>query len=794
MAPMTKQAPRPALTTFVGRQALLDQIEVVVRTHRLVTLVGPGGIGKTRLSLELGKRVAGSFEDGVAFVALDSVQEPADVAWRAASAINASDQSTLTATERVVRHLEDRALLLILDNCEHVADAAAEFALAVLDGCPDVHILSTSLGPLGLSQERVVTVPPLDIPDPGADVEEIAASDAVGLLLQRAAQTGARLTLTRENRGEIVELCRHLDGMPLAIELAAVRLRSLSVSDVLARLDERFSLLRGSRDAVVRHQTLSALVDWSFDLCTPDEQLLWRRLSVFMDGCDLAAAEAVCGFGHLDRRFTVDLLDNLVAKSIISAEPQASSMRYRMLATIREYGARVAHQAGEWDELRRRHRDFYLQRAQDMVQHWPGPRQAQSMRAMRTERANIVAALEWSLSQEDEQPRAAELAALLRYQWVTGRYLSDGRYRLERVLAAPRVVGRPRGEALWVAAWVALIQGDHADGDAHLAELRHLADALEDALLRARANHWDGLSLLFHGRAAEAARLLQAAITTFRAVGDVADWQIALFQLGLSKLYSGDIEGALASQTELIALSEANGEAWCKAYALWVRGLAQYHQGDLAAARASATASLAVQEDFHDGVCVAHTLLLLSCVAAAAGDPARTARFQGAADGLWYSIGTTIDAFGPGMAGDAASARAAGRRALGEDEWNRLHGHPAHRDLDDVLDWALAEATALTLPSGRGVARLPGVRLTNRETEVARLLSRGLSNKDIAAALTISCRTAEGHVESVLKKLGASSRSQAAAIIVAAQESDARPSASHSQPKPPSGSSTRRRP
>lgn len=793
MAPLTRQIPRPALTQFVGRGALLDQIENVVRAHRVVTLVGPGGIGKTRLSLELGRRVAAAFCDGVAFVALDAVTEPEDVAWRAASALNASDQSTRPAIEHVVRHLADKALLLIVDNCEHLLDAAADLVLAVLDGCPDVHILATSLGPLGLSQERVIQVPPLEVPEPDADVEEIAASDAVGLLLQRAAQTGARLAVTRENRAEIVELCRHLDGMPLAIELAAVRLRSLSVSDVLARLDERFSLLRGGRDAVSRHQTLTALVDWSFDLCTPDEQLLWRRLSVFMDGCDLAAAEVVCGFGELDRRFVVDLLDNLVAKSIVQAEPVGSSMRYRMLVTIREYGAQIAQRAGEWEDLRRRHRDLFLHRAEDMVLHWPGPRQALSMRAMRTERSNIVTALEWSLSTPDEQPRAAELAALLRYQWVTGRYLSDGRYRLERVLAAPNVVGRSRGEALWVAAWVALIQGDHDAGDAHLAELAQLAESLDDALLRARVNHWGALSLLFHGRASEAAVRYRSAIATFRAVGDVADWQIALFQLGLSQLYSGDVDAALASQSELIGLSDANGETWCKAYALWVRGLALYHQGDLLGARASATASLVIQDDFHDGVCIAHTLLLLSCVAAAAGDHARTARFQGAADNLWDSIGTTIEAFGPGMAGDAASARSWARRGLGEDEWNRLHGSLTQRATDELLAWARAEAAATSLEPRRSAPPLPGVRLTGRESEVARLLARGLTNKDIAAALTISIRTAEGHVEAVLKKLGATSRSQAAAMIVAAQEADPRPPAvGRTRPAPPAAGSALR--
>ncbi len=791
MAPVRQMRLHAPLTQFVGRGELLARLEERVRRQRLVTLVGPGGIGKTRLSLELSRRLASDFTDGVAFVALDSVQDGADVAWRMASALNASDQSSRTATEHVVRHLEDKSLLLVVDNCEHLLDAAADVVLAVLDNCPGVHVLTTSLGPLGLTGEHVVTVPPLSIPDPGAGLDEIATSEAVGLLLQRAAQTGAVLTLTRENREQMVELCRHLDGMPLAIELAAVRLRSLSVGDVLRRLDERFSLLRGSRDAVGRHQTLSALVDWSYDLCTPDEQLLWTRLSVFLDGCDLDAAETVCGFGTLDRRFVVDLLDNLVAKSIVQADPGGGGMRYRMLVTIREYGSRLAQDADEWDELRRRHRDLYLERAREMVRLWPGPRQARSMSEMRLERSNIVAALEWSLALPAERPRAAELAALLRYQWVTGRYLSDGRYRLERILAAPEVTGRVRGEALWVLTWVALIQGDHADGERHLGELRELAERLDDPLLRAQANHWGGLLLLFRGLPDEAAGLYEAAISTFRAVGDVAAWQTALFQYGLCLLYSGDVDGALASQAELISLSESNGEAWCKAYALWVRGLALYHRGDLIGARASACASLALQDDFEDGICVAHTLLLLSCVAAASGDFVRAARFEGAADSLWYSMGTRIDSFGPGMGGDAAAAAAAARRALGEEEWQRRHDEVAPKDVAGVLDWALPEAASLALTAAKPSPEpLPGVRLTGREAEVAQHLARGLSNKDIAAALTISIRTAEGHVEQVLRKLGASTRAQAAAMIVGGQAP--RESSSQTHAKVPSGSSARR--
>ncbi|MGJ3508452.1 ATP-binding protein [Enemella sp. A6] len=770
MAATPSGGPTGPATQFVGRHELLGSVADRVRRERLTTLVGPGGIGKTRLSLEVERLTAEHFADGSRVVTLDSVVDPDDVAWRAASQLSASDQSRRTATEHVVRHLADQELLLIVDNCEHVLDAAADLVLAILQRCPKVHVLTTSLGPLGLSSEYVIPVPPLGVPDADAGTESVADSEAVRLLLQRAAQTGVNIEVTDENAAAVTELCKHLDGMPLAIELAAVRLRSLSVPDLLRRIDERFSLLRGTRDALPRHQTLSALVDWSFDLCTPLERLMWTRLAVFLDGCDLHAAETVCAYGDLEAPLVADLLDNLVSKSIVSAQPTADGMRYRMLVTIREYGLRQAKEAGEWDEIRLRHRDHYLERARDMVRHWSGPLQAHSMCSMRTERANIIAALEWSLSVPEERPRAAELASSLRYQWVSGRYLSDGRYRIDRILATEEVTGRIRGEALWVAAWVSLIQGDHSQGDVYLGELEVLADELDDAMLRAHSDHWTGLSLLFHGWPAEGADRYRAAIETFRQAGDEAAWQTALFQYGLCQMYSGDVQGALDSQAELIALSEANGEQWCRAYGYWVRGMALARMGDLAGALASADNSLALQSQFEDAICIAHTLLLLSQVSVASGDFARAARFHSTADAMWRSMGTQISSFGPGLAGDAGAARMAIQRALGEEEWHRMHQDEANsRDLAEVADWARAELAGLVVPTQTpGTDLPPGVRLTKREAEVAALLARGLSNKEIASELTISIRTAEGHVEQVLKKLGAQSRAQAAAMLLRA--------------------------
>ncbi|OYO04993.1 hypothetical protein CGZ95_01405 [Enemella evansiae] len=748
------------MTRFIGRRSTVPQAEQLVREHRLVSLTGPGGIGKTRLALELAGRLGEEFADGHVVVALDVVTEGDGVAWRAASALEITDLASRTATEQLTRFLSDRELLLVLDNCEHLLSAAAELVLTILTTCPGVRVLTTSREPLGLPGEHVLGVPPLQLPDPEAELAEVAAAESVVLLLERAEQAGGPVRLTEANRAEVGELVRRLDGMPLALELAAVRLRSLSPGEVLERLDSRYSLLRGTgRGVLPRHQTLRGLVDWSYELCTPAEQLLWARMSVFAAGCDLAAAEAVAGFGELRPEDVLDLLDSLVAKSIVIAEHGGLGTRYRQLVTIRDYGAELAEAAGETAELRRRHRDLLLTRTRAMLRDWVGPDQQRSLALLRAWHADAVLALEWSLGVPGEAVPGAELASLLRFHWVSGRFLTAGWHRLARVLDSAEVTGRPRAEVLWVMAWVTLISGHHDETAGLLREAAELAEELDDDGLRGQVHNWGGLLDLFTGDAVGAVAHYREADRIFTASGDLAALGTALFQRALSEVYGDSPGAALATCERLIALSREHGETWFQAYAWWVRGLALTKQGDLTGAREAVLAALGIQADNLDGISIAHLITLAAQIAVAAGDPRRAARLHGLADRTWHTLGTEVAAFGPGLATDDQQARSRTRQGLSADAhrealaWGTSHA----TDHRAAVAGALAELGALTPPASGHPAGL-----TRREAQIAELVADGLSNKEIGARLTISPRTVDGHVEKILHKFDVHTRAQVA--------------------------------
>lgn len=741
-------------TRFIGREDLVKVAEELVCQHRVVSLTGAGGIGKTRLSLEIAKHLAGEF-DGCTAVALDAVNDPADVAWRAASAFDLQDLSNRTAEDKVARHLGDAHHLLILDNCEHVLVAAAQFVLTLLARCPRLHILTTSREPLGIAGEHALQVPPLAIPQADDDFETILRSEAVSLLLERAAQCGHPVNPHPEDGPALAELCRRLDGLPLALELAGVRLRSLTARQFLDRLDSRFALLRGGGPGTLpRHKTLRNLVDWSYELCTEAERLLWARISVFNGGCDLEAAEAVAGFGELDPADVFDVMDSLVAKSLVIAESQDTGMRYRQLVTIRDYGAQLAEQAGESRILQQRHRDLLLNRAHRMIQTWAGPNQPASLAAMRADHADLINALEWSLTVPSECNAGAELAAMLRYHWVTGRFLSAGRRRLEQVLASPYVTGRARAEALWVATWVTLIQGAHDDAEIHLREASAMAEELDDDLLRGHVHNWTGLLHHFRGEGAEAVRRYNLAADAFERCGDVAALQTALFQKGLSENFGASPAVALRTCDRLIELSNRNGEGWCKAYGLWVRGLALMRQGNLAEARDSILDALTLQRDYLDGICIAHALELGAAIATWSGDHQRSAQLHGLADATWQVLGTQVEAFGPDLAQESHTSRDRSRAELGEDAWRAAIAQPAGADHEYARSGAIAILRQLQFNPSHTSG------LTPREAQIAELVADGLSNKQIGHRLSISTRTVDGHVERILTKFKVQSRAQ----------------------------------
>ncbi|MFI9836257.1 ATP-binding protein [Nonomuraea sp. NPDC051941] len=429
-----------AFTSFVGRQREMAEVRRLLGSARLVTLTGTGGVGKTRLALAAAAASARAFPGGVWLVDLAPVRDPALVAEAAAVALGVVDQGTRPVLELLAAHVSERRLLMVLDNCEHLVEACAQLAQRLLPAAAEMRILATSRETLQLTGEHVIVVAPL------------AQEEAIELLVQLETGRGAAgFQLTEVNQAAIHRLCADLDGLPLAIELAASRLRTLAVEPVVERLKDRFALLAaGSRAARPHQRTLRAAIDWSWELCSPTERLLWSRLSVFAGSFTLEAAEGVCADERLAADEVLDVLDRLVAQSLVEHAGTEQWPRYRLLETVRQYGWEHLAAGGEDQWLWQRHRDFFLALAERCHQDWFGPRQAEILARLHADHSNLMAALEYRQATAakpgpDDSPRlelgedrqaALALPAALVFHWIAGGCLSEGRRYLERALTA----------------------------------------------------------------------------------------------------------------------------------------------------------------------------------------------------------------------------------------------------------------------------------------------------------------------------------------------------------------------
>ncbi|MGW0842853.1 ATP-binding protein [Streptomyces sp. NPDC002787] len=735
-----------AFTTFVGRRADMAEIRRRLGAARLLTLTGVGGVGKTRLALEVAAAAHKGFADGVWLVDLAPVREPAAVAGVTATALGIPDLSARPVVEQLVDHLAERQCLIVLDNCEHLVDACAGLVDALLSAAPELRVLATSRQTLGISGEHVFTVAPLSVPD-----------EAVRLLRDRAVASRPEFEVTDANRAAVTRLCTRLDGLPLAIELAASRLRTLTVEQVTERLEDRFALLTGgSRAARPRQRTLRALIDWSYELCTPAERLLWNRLSVFAGGFGLDAAEGVGAGDGIERREILDLLDRLVAQSVVLINEREGQPRYWMLETIREYGKERLDESGEEERVRARHGDFYLRLTEGIADGWYGPGQEEGLARLRAEHGNLRATLEHS-----EPQTALALVTALRFHWCADGFLGEGRRWLDRALGAAPEPTVARARALWVAAWAALLQADHPAADRFLAEAGALGAALDDAVVSAYVEGFRGTSALFRGHLTEAVSHYQRAVAAHDAAGDSPGALFSLFQLAVAQAHTADPRAERTGR-QVVATAEAHGERWIRSYALWALGHEAWVRGDPESGAALTRDGLDIQQGFDDYVGTALMMELLAWITASRGDHQRAARLLGAVRSLWRHVGTTIAAFGPHLAErhDRCERSVAG--SLGEDVYRAAltegekHDRPV-RAIAYALG-TLPESAPVTAASGAGP-------LTRREREVAALVAQGMSNRRIAAALVLSPRTVDGHVEHILAKLGFNSRTQIAAWV-----------------------------
>ena len=525
------------VTSFIGRRHEVSGVRRLLATSRLVTLTGPGGVGKTRLAQRVSLEMRRAFPDGVWLVELAELRDPALVAVTVAEALGVREGSVSPDAPGLATFLMDQQALLVLDNCEQIVGACADLAETLLRTCPELRILVTSRQALRIAGEATLTVQPLPVPDPETTttLDDLGRYESATLLIDRATAVLPGFTLTEQNAATVARLCHALEGIPLAIELAAARLRVLSLEQILDRLTDRYRLLTtGTRNAPARQQTLRALIDWSWDLCSEPERTLWARLSVFSGGLELDTAEAVCSGGDLSAESILDLIASLVDKSVLMRTGDGERVRYRLLEVIREYGAARLADAGEQEELGRRHCEWYARLAARGDAHWVSPDQAGMMQRLRHEQSNLRVALEYAVTAGPPE-LALRFAADLESHWFVRGFLSEGRHWLDRALAMPAPQHWTRVKALRVAAWIAVVQGDRSRAETLLAEARALNEMLPPSVERAYIPVVQGNIAMFSGDHEAALPLFEEALARFRASGARSGEMWTLAALGLTR-------------------------------------------------------------------------------------------------------------------------------------------------------------------------------------------------------------------------------------------------------------------
>jgi predicted ATPase/class 3 adenylate cyclase/Tfp pilus assembly protein PilF len=726
------------LTTFIGREREMGDVEALLKTTRLLTLTGPGGCGKTRLSLQVAAHVLDDYPDGVWLVELASLADPALVVQEITSALGVREEPGRPLFTTLTDYLKSRSLLLVLDNCEHLATACAQTAAALLRACPNLRILASSRERLDVPGETLWRVPSLSLPDPrrlprqrGQLVASLSRYEAVRLFVDRSTSILPSFAVTEQNALAVAQVCRRLDGIPLAIELAAARVKVLSVEQITARLDDRFKLLTGgSRTLLPRQQTLRALIDWSYDLLSEAERLLMRRLTVFAGGWTLEAAEAVCAGEGMEEYEVLDLLSQLVDKSLVLVDDHEREPRYQLLETIREYGREHLCGSGEETVLRERHRDWYLQLAEGSELELPGPGQAERLNRLETEHDNLRTALGWCVERGDTEA-GLRLGAALGPFWSVRGYLTEGRNRLAELLALPGAEARTavRLKALHRAGLLAHRQGEVEAARSLFKESLEIARELGDSAGIAAAVSSLGRLALTQGVYAEAQILFEESLALSRESGDKRGIAAALNELGRLAQSQGDDVSARSLFQQSLTIRRELGDQWGIAVLLNNLGWVSQNHDALEAARSFYEESLAIWRDLGDNRNLAISLLNLALVAQQQNDheqaalryeeslvlfrelgdrfgiaaclkelgglaiaqtrPERAARLYGAAHVLREMIGVPLP---PADAAEYERCLAATRDQLGQDAFTAAWAEGCAMSLEEIMAFALETA------------------------------------------------------------------------------------------------------
>ncbi|SDM32970.1 ATP-binding protein [Allokutzneria albata] len=746
------------LSSFVDRRQERGEVKRLLMASHLVTVTGVGGVGKTRLALRVAREVRRSFTDGVRWVELSALQDPDLLAYAVAEALGIKDSTLRPMVQVLSEFLRTRSLLLVLDTCEHLVDACASLIDRLLRAAPQVRVLATSRQVLGMTGERVYVVLPLAARRPGAGF-----SDRVELFVQRAQAAGGEFALTEHNRDVVVRLCDRLDGIPLAIELAAVRARALPVEQLLDRLGSELRVLTGARRGEpARHATLQAAIGWSHELCAPMEQMMWARVSVFAGAFDLPTVEQVCVDERLPAGEVAGLLAGLVDKSILLREDHSGGTRYRLLDTLRAYGLDRLRQADEETVLLRRHRDHYLRLAKQFEANWCGPRQVSWRHRLKREHANLRAAMDFCLSHRAEHRAGLALAGTLRSYWYACGSVREGRHYLDRLLDLAPVASSPAlTTALWVCSWLAVVQGDLTAAEARLTQCRPHAERHGDIAAAGWIAHNAGVAALLRGDLTQAVTWGEQAESLHRNGGDSGiGLLLALAVQSISSALANEVDRAIAVAEQGRAECDRHGERWMRSNFDYLHALADMKRGNLDAAVACARDGLRYKRPLGDNnLGLALTLDLLASAAAAQGQADRAARLLGVAHQVWHTFGLPQSG-SPDLVADRQHCERQARAALGDTAYQTAFGAGADLDLDTAIGYALGEQPPLVR---HPTAWAP---LTQRERQVAELIADGLTTEQIATRLIIVKRTADNHIAHILAKLGFTNRSHIAAWAI----------------------------
>ncbi|MGB8408129.1 MAG: LuxR C-terminal-related transcriptional regulator [Mycobacterium sp.] len=750
------------LTSLVGRQAEAAEVRRLLGSSRLVTLIGMGGVGKTRLALHVARKSQRAFADGVALVELAGVADPGLVPLAVAESIGLAvhHQDVVWA---LTEYLRARDMVLILDNCEHLVDECAVLARNLLSACPSLRILVTSREALRVSGEYVFAVPPLTVCQVEGD-RGATPAEAVQLFTARAGAVAPDFLMTAENSSDIVDLCSRLDGLPLAIELAAVRMRALTPAALLDRLDNRYDLLSvGDRSVAPRHQSLRAALEWSYELCSAPEQMLWERLSVFSGWIMLSAAECVCSDDAIAREDVAGHLSALVDKSIVSRHVAEGHQGYRLLETVAEYGREQLRRRGEQDAVRDRYQTYYRRLACEFEGQWFGPGQLDLVKRMRNEQVNVRAVLGSVLNDRDSGQAGLQMSADLFWYWLGCGQLREGRHWLDRALAADASLSSERAAALWANGYLAIAEGKTVVALQMLRESQRLAQSLDDTVNLAHATHFRGVAEHNLGNTTLGTELIREGSMLEEAGGPSLHYLLAQEQVGWLHCRRHHPQRAVEVLGRCLTACDERGERWLRSWILTFLGLANWMLGEIDTAQQQLREALTGKTLFHDSLGTAVVIELSAWVAARQGESRRAARLLGAAQRAWEPIGNYPGGFELPNWNDQISADL--RAILGNKEFSEFltegRGMSTAAAVDEAMGNA-APAQQAPAPPATALASL-----SRRETEVAGLVAEGMTNKQIAQALVLSLRTVDSHVEHIFAKLGVRSRTQVAVLFAA---------------------------